>query len=411
MRFTSDTEMKGKKILVGITGGISSYKICNLVRLFVKAGAEVKVIMTPSATKFVSPLTLSVLSKNDVVINTFPDISDYSEAEKSNLSTWHINYGLWADIFVIAPATANSLAKIEAGICDNFLLCTVFAARCPVVLVPSMDEDMYNHRITQRNIENLKNNKFNIFYPIYGELASGLIGMGKMPEPEDIFDYINDNFFTEKDFAGKKILVTAGPTREPLDSVRFISNYSSGKMGFEIAKAAHMRGADVILIAGPVSLKETAGIKRINIESAEEMFTEVKKHFKNRDIIVMASAVSDFKPLKKSTGKIKKEDKNNLNTEFVKTPDILSYLGKNKKKYKLIGFALETDDEMKNAKEKFRKKNLDLIVLNNANVEGAGFEKDTNIVTFICKESFEQLPLMPKYEVANKILTKIKEIQ
>jgi phosphopantothenoylcysteine decarboxylase/phosphopantothenate--cysteine ligase len=402
--------MKGKKILVGITGGISSYKICNLVRLFVKAGAEVKIIMTPSATKFVSPLTLSVLSRNDVVINTFPDIDDYSKAEKSSLSTWHINYGLWADVFVIAPATTNTIAKIEAGICDNFLLCTVFAARCPIVLVPSMDEDMYNHRITQRNIESLKKNDFSIINPVYGELASGLIGMGKMPEPEDIYQYINRNFFTVQDFSGKKVLVTAGPTREPFDPVRFISNYSSGKMGFEIANAAFKRGADVTLISGPVALKESEGIKRININSADDMFDEVKKCYRKQDIIIMASAVSDFKPIKISGKKIKKENKGNLKIEFVKNPDILKFLGENKKKFKLIGFALETDNELKNAREKFLKKNLDLIVLNNPNEEGAGFEKDTNVVTFIAKNSSEKLPLMTKSELANQILSKIKEI-
>jgi phosphopantothenoylcysteine decarboxylase/phosphopantothenate--cysteine ligase len=402
--------MKGKKILVGITGGISSYKICNLVRLFVKAGAEVKIIMTPSATKFVSPLTLSVLSRNDVVINTFPDIDDYSKAEKSSLSTWHINYGLWADVFVIAPATTNTIAKIEAGICDNFLLCTVFAARCPIVLVPSMDEDMYNHRITQRNIESLKKKDFSIINPVYGELASGLIGMGKMPEPEDIYQYINRNFFTVQDFSGKKVLVTAGPTREPFDPVRFISNYSSGKMGFEIANAAFKRGADVTLISGPVALKESEGIKRININSADDMFDEVKKCYRKQDIIIMASAVSDFKPIKISGKKIKKENKGNLKIEFVKNPDILKFLGENKKKFKLIGFALETDNELKNAREKFLKKNLDLIVLNNPNEEGAGFEKDTNVVTFIAKNSSEKLPLMTKSELANQILSKIKEI-
>ncbi len=402
--------MKDKKILIGISGGISAYKICNLVRLFIKAGAEVKVIMTPSATKFVSPLTLSVLSRNDVAINVFPDINDYSKTEKLSLSTWHINYGLWADVFIIAPATVNTMGKIEAGICDNFLLCTVFAARCPVILVPSMDEDMYNHKITQRNISELKKKGFDILYPVYGELASGLIGLGKMPEPEDIYEYVDNNYFIEKDFKGKKILVTAGPTREPFDAVRFISNYSSGKMGFEIAKAACQRGADVTLITGPVTIDAVSGIKRINVNTADEMFKEVKKHYLKQNIIIMASAVSDFMPSKILSGKIKKEGKKNLLSELVRTPDILSFLGKNKKKFKLIGFALETEDDLRNAKEKFRKKNLDLIVLNNANIEGAGFEKDTNVVTLIDKNEHIQLPLMSKYDVANKILNKIREM-
>lgn len=411
MRLLSDTGMKDKKILIGITGGISAYKICSLVRLFVKAGAEVKVIMTPSAAKFVSPLTLSVLSKNDVVVNTFPDVDDYSKVEKLTLSTWHVNYGMWADVFVIAPATVNTIAKIEAGICDNFLLCTVFAARCPVVLVPSMDEDMYNHRITQRNIESLKKKDFTVVNPVFGELASGLVGMGKMPEPEDIFNYVSGNFFTVRDFSGKKVLVTAGPTREPIDPVRFVSNYSSGKMGFEIADAAAKRGAEVTLITGPSVLKESQCVKRINVNTADEMFREVKKYFRNQDVIVMASAVSDFKPVKISDKKIKKENKEILKIDFVKNPDILKFLGDNKKKFKLIGFALETDDELKNAREKFKNKNLDLIVLNNPNVEGAGFEKDTNVVTLLDKKGSEKLPLLLKSEVANKILSKIKDIK
>jgi phosphopantothenoylcysteine decarboxylase/phosphopantothenate--cysteine ligase len=245
---------------------------------------------------------------------------------------------------------------------------------------------------------------------VYGELASGLTGMGKMPEPENIFQYVNSNFFTSKDLSGKKVLVTAGPTREPFDPVRFISNYSSGKMGFEIANAAYKRGADVTLISGPVALKESEGIKRININTADDMFDEVKKCYRKQDIIIMASAVSDFKPVKKSDKKIKKDNKGNLKIEFIKNPDILKFLGENKKKFKLIGFALETDDELKNAREKFRKKNLDLIILNNPDEEGAGFEKDTNIVTFINENGFEKLPLMSKRELADKILSKIKEI-
>ncbi len=393
--------LKGKKIIVGISGGIAAYKICSLVRLLIKSGAEVKVIMTPSAVKFVSPLTLSVLSKNEVVVNMFDD-TDPAKAESVKAGTWHITNGLWADLFVLAPATANTIAKINAGISDNFLLSAVLAARCPVVLVPTMDEDMYRNKITQRNISDLKKYGYKILDPVVGELASGLYGPGKMPEPEEILAFVR-NQFAVKDLKGKKILVTAGPTLQPVDSVRYISNFSSGKMGFEIAKAAYERGAEVTLITGPVNLPDISGVKRIDVTTSDDMFDAVRKNMKGRHLIVMSAAVSDFKPKKVAKGKIKKESAG-LTVELEKTVDILKYLGKNKKGYKLFGFALETDNQLENAKRKLKEKNLDLIILNDPNVKGAGFGTDTNVITLIDRKSSVELPLMTKYEAANLIL-------
>ncbi|HEY5536989.1 MAG TPA: bifunctional phosphopantothenoylcysteine decarboxylase/phosphopantothenate--cysteine ligase CoaBC [Ignavibacteria bacterium] len=397
--------LKGKKILLGITGGIAAYKICNLVRLFVKAGAEVKVIMTPSAAKFVSPLTLSVLSKNEVVINMFPAGDNLEQAESVIAKTWHISYGLWADIFVIAPATANTIAKIVCGISDNFLLSTVLASRCPLIVAPTMDEDMYRNKVTQSNLKKIKELNYDIIDPIEGELASGLFGYGKMAEPETIFEFVRNKLIKKKDLSGKKILITAGPTVEPVDSVRFISNYSSGKMGFEIARAAAERGADVTLITGPVNLDTPGSVKRIDVSSTSEMFNAVRMNMKNKDIIIMSAAVADFKPVKVFDKKVKKEKTGKtFNLELTRTQDILKYLGENKRNIFLIGFALETDEGIQNAKDKLISKNLDMIVLNNPKEKGAGFGTDTNIITLIDKKSVKKLPLLSKYEAGNAIL-------
>jgi phosphopantothenoylcysteine decarboxylase / phosphopantothenate---cysteine ligase len=395
--------LKGKKILLGITGGIAAYKMCNFVRLLVKAGAEVKVIMTPSAAKLVSPLTLSVLSNNEVVINMFPESLESEKLETVNAGTWHIKYGLWADVFIIAPATANSIAKIACGISDNFLLSTVLACRCPVLFAPTMDVDMYNKPVTQENIKKLIDRGYKIIEPVYGELASGLFGMGKMAEPEVMFEELNKFFLKKKDLEGKKILITAGPTLEPIDAVRYISNYSSGKMGFEIANAACERGAEVTLVSGPASLSANPGIKRIDVKTTEEMFNAVKSNLKNKNAVIMSAAVADFKPVNVHSRKIKKED-SDLIIALEKTTDILKYIGKNKKSFFLIGFALETDNGIENARKKLNEKNLDLIVLNNPKEEGAGFNVDTNVVTFITKKKIEKLPKMSKREVGNAIL-------
>lgn len=389
--------------MLGITGGIAAYKMCNFVRLLVKEGAEVKVIMTPSATKLVSPLTLSVLSNNDVIVNMFPDSSDWEKAESVSAGTWHIKYGLWADVFVIAPATANSIAKITYGISDNFLLSTVLACRCPVYVAPTMDVDMYNKPVTQENISKLKERGYKIIEPVYGELASGLFGVGKMAEPDDMLEELKKFFLKKKDLKGKRILITAGPTLEPIDAVRYITNYSSGKMGFEIARAAYERGAEVTLVSGTANLTSNPGINRIDVKTTQEMFDAVKSNLKSKDAIIMAAAVADFKPVKVQSNKIKKEDKS-INISFEKTTDILKYIGKNKKNIFLIGFALETDNEIANAKRKLAEKNLDMVVLNNPKVKGAGFDVDTNVVTLVDNKKTEKLPKMSKYEVGNAIL-------
>ncbi|MBI5401989.1 MAG: bifunctional phosphopantothenoylcysteine decarboxylase/phosphopantothenate--cysteine ligase CoaBC [Ignavibacteriae bacterium] len=397
--------LKGKKILLGITGGIAAYKMCSFVRLLVKAGAEVKVVMTPSAAKLVSPLTLSVLTNNDVVINMYPEHSDPENIETVSAGTWHIKYGLWADVFIIAPATANSIAKITCGISDNFLLSTVLACRCPVFFAPTMDVDMYNKPVTQENIKKLAGRGYMVIEPFYGELASGLFGMGKMAEPEIMFDVLKIHFEKKKDLKNKKVLITAGPTVEPIDAVRYISNYSSGKMGFDLARAADERGADVTLIAGPVNLETPNGIKRIDVKSSDEMYKAVIANLKGKDVVIMTAAVADFKPVNVPGNKIKKEDKNfNMNIELEKTTDILKAVGKNKKNFFLIGFALETDNGIPNAQKKLKEKNLDMIVLNNPKEEGAGFGTDTNVVSLIDKRSIKKLEKMTKYEAGNEIL-------
>ena len=400
--------LNGKKILIGISGGIAAYKICDLVRLFKKSGAEVKVVMTPSAANFVSPITLSTLSGNEVLINIFPELKPET-TESIETKTWHINAGMWADVYLIAPATANTLAKITQGFCDNFLTAIVLAARCPVILAPSMDEDMFKNEITETNLSLLKERGYFIIEPESGELASGLHGIGRMPEPQTLFNYISEFLKgSYKDYTGKKVLVTAGPTYEPIDDVRFIGNYSSGKMGFQIARAASLRGAEVTLISGPSSLNTPRNVKRMNVNTSDEMYAEVQKNYLSFDYIVMSAAVADFKPKKKIKGKIKKEKNADPVIETEKTVDILEFLGKNKKNYKLAGFALEVENEIDNAKTKLKNKNLDLIVLNNPKDEGSGFNTDTNKAKLIDnKNNVIELPLMSKFDLANRILDKL----
>lgn len=396
--------LNGKKILLGISGGIAAYKICDLVRLFKKSGAEVKVVMTPSAANFVSPITLSTLSGNEVLLNIFPDVRPES-TESVETKTWHINAGMWADVFLIAPATANTIAKISQGFCDNFLTAIVLAARCPVIISPSMDEDMLINEATENNITVLKERGYFIIEPETGELASGLRGAGRMPEPQTLYNYIEEFLKgTYRDYSGKKVLVTAGPTFEPIDDVRFIGNHSSGKMGFQIARAASLRGAEVTLISGPSSLQTPRNVNRINVVTADEMFSEVKNNL-SFDYIVMSAAVADFKPKNKLEGKIKKESKDNLIIETERTVDILDFLGKSKKNYNLVGFALEVENGIDNAKSKLKNKNLDLIILNNPGDKGAGFNTDTNKAVIINRNfNIVDLPLMSKFDLSNKIL-------
>ena len=391
--------LSGKNILLGISAGIAAYKTANLVRLFIKAGANVKVVMTPASKDFITPLTLSTLSKNSVH-STFTN-----EEDENTVWNNHVELGLWADIFVIAPATANTLSKMANGVCDNLLLATYLSAKCSVYFAPAMDLDMYKHPTTLHSF-NLLKSFGNIMIPATsGELASGLIGEGRMAEPEDIVTFIENDILDKLPLKGTKVLVTAGPTYEAIDPVRFIGNHSSGKMGFEIAKAAANLGAEVILISGPTH--ETVShnlIHPFKVTSSQEMFNEVHNHFSDVDIAILSAAVADYKPKYVSKQKIKKSD-TTFTIELEKTKDILSSLGKIKKKHYLVGFALETNDELENAKTKLKAKNLDLIVLNSLNDEGAGFGVSTNKVTFITKsEEVIENSLKSKTEVAQDLI-------
>lgn len=391
--------LKGKKILLAVTGSIAAYKTPHIVRLLVKEGAEVKVIMTPAARDFVTPLTLSTVSKNPVIIELF------SEGSWSN----HVMLGRWADLMLVAPLSCNTLAKMANGFCDNMLLATYLSATCPVIVAPAMDEDMWKHTSTKANLKKLEE-AGNIILPVdNGELASGLIGEGRMAEPKNILRYITDHFFLKKDLEGKKVLVTAGPTFEPIDPVRFIGNHSSGKMGIAICEELVKRGANVHLVLGPTtsSIKQN-GIKVQNVQTAEEMYDACITAFGNADIAIMSAAVADYKPVNKAPEKIKK-DSSNLNVELIKTKDILKTLGE--KKYNgqlLVGFALETTNEKENALKKLKSKNADLIVLNSLNDEGAGFGHDTNKITIFEKGGNEIVyDRKSKQQVAKDIVDRI----
>jgi phosphopantothenoylcysteine decarboxylase / phosphopantothenate---cysteine ligase len=385
----------GKKILIGISGSIAAYKIIYLVRTLIKGGAEVKVIMTPSARDFVSPLTLSTLSRNPVLTDLFSDQS------WSN----HVMLGRWADVMLIAPLSCNTLAKMAYGHCDNLLLATYLSATCPVVVAPAMDEDMWHHPTTKKNLELLQSYGNTVIPAEKGELASGLFGDGRMAEPDAILQFISERFFLTRPLAGKKVLVTAGPTYEAIDPVRFIGNHSSGKMGIAIAKELYRRGAEVTLVLGPVSMPFSSnGIRLVNVTSAEEMYQACHKVFGEVDLAVLSAAVADYTPTSKASQKIKKKE-DNLNLELTKTKDILKSLGEIKRDDQvLVGFALETNDEKQNALAKLKQKNADLIVLNSMNDPGAGFRKDTNKVTiFNANGSETEFETKSKEEVAKDI--------
>ena len=393
--------ISGKNILLGITAGIAAYKTASLVRLFVKSGAQVKVVMTPAAKDFITPLTLSTLSKN-------PVFSTFTQDDENETWNNHVELGLWADLMVIAPATANTLSKMANGTCDNLLLATYLSAKCPVYIAPAMDLDMYKHQSTQDNLDKLKSFG-NYIIPVgSGELASGLEGEGRMAEPEEILDYIEKNILESLPLKNKFVLVTAGPTYEAIDPVRFIGNHSSGKMGFFIAKKAAALGAKVFLVSGPSSeIVNDNNIEIRRVTSAAEMLTEVRKSFDDCDIGIFSAAVSDFKPKNPYSTKIKKTD-NSLNLELEKTPDVLSEMSKLKKNQILVGFALETDNEMENAQSKLSRKNLDIIVLNSLNDPGAGFGTSTNKVTFITAEGeVIEGSLKSKTKVAEDLLNLI----
>jgi phosphopantothenoylcysteine decarboxylase / phosphopantothenate---cysteine ligase len=394
--------ISGKNILLGISAGIAAYKTASLVRLFVKAGANVKVVMTPASKDFITPLTLSTLSKN-------PVYSSFTNEEDDN-AMWnnHVDLALWADIFLIAPATANTLSKMSNGICDNLLLATYLSAKCPVYFAPAMDLDMYKHKSTIQSFKALKSYG-NIMIPATsGELASGLVGEGRMAEPEDILQFIENDILDKLPLKGKKVLITAGPTYEAIDPVRFIGNHSSGKMGFEIAKASANLGAEVILITGPTHEKISHSlINTISVTSAQEMYNAAHEYFETSNIAILSAAVADFKPKLVASQKIKKTS-DTLIIELEKTKDILASLGAIKTHQFLVGFALETNNEIENAKDKLKRKNLNLIVLNSLNDEGAGFKSDTNKVTFIDdKNQITQFKLKSKTEVATDLLNEI----
>ncbi|MDO5981186.1 bifunctional phosphopantothenoylcysteine decarboxylase/phosphopantothenate--cysteine ligase CoaBC [Flavivirga spongiicola] len=396
--------LSGKNILLGISAGIAAYKTASLVRLFIKAGANVKVVMTPASKDFITPLTLSTLSKH-------PVYSSFTNEEDDN-AVWnnHVDLGLWADVFVIAPATANTLSKMVNGTSDNLLLATYLSAKCAVYFAPAMDLDMYKHPSTVSSFNTLKDFG-NIMIPATsGELASGLVGEGRMAEPEDIVAFIENDILDKLPLKGKKILITAGPTHEAIDPVRFIGNHSSGKMGFEIAKAAANLGAEVILVTGPTHQEVIHTlIQTIPVTSAQDMYESVHMYFKDVDVAILSAAVADFKPKEVASQKIKKKEPT-LTLELEKTKDILASLGAIKNNQYLVGFALETNNELENAKGKLKRKNLNLIVLNSLKDKGAGFKNDTNKVTFIDdKEAVTEFKLKPKAAVAKDLLSKIIE--
>lgn len=395
--------LKGKKILLGVTGSIAAYKAALLIRLLVKQGAEVKVIMTPAALDFITPLTLSTLAKN-------PVLTDF---QKSDAGEWnnHVELGLWGDALVVAPASANTLASMANGLCDNVLLATYLSARCPVFLAPAMDLDMLQHPSTQQNISRLNQFGNRFISTNFGELASGLMGDGRMAEPEEVITYLENYFSGKKKLEGKKALVTAGPTYEAIDPVRFIGNHSSGKMGFAIAEALAETGAHVDLVAGPTHLQTSQkGIVVHPVTSAEEMFKQCQELFPRADITVLSAAVADYKPVTKSEQKIKKTE-GNIMLELTKTLDIAEELGKMKKDGQIIvGFALETENERNNAEKKLYAKNFDFIVLNSMNDLGAGFGVSTNKVEIISrKNGSKKFALKPKKEVALDIVAAILE--
>lgn len=382
--------IKGKKIILGITGSIAAYKSASLIRLLIKEGVEVKVIMTPLAKEFITPLTLATLSKQPVLVDFFnPENGDWNS---------HVDLGLWADAFIIAPATANTIGKMAQGIADNLLLTTYLSSKCPVFIAPAMDLDMFAHPSTRKNLETLKSYGNLIIEPSVGELASGLEGKGRMEEPDKILEYL-DNYFEPQTMFAKKVLITAGPTYEKIDPVRFIGNFSSGKMGFALAEVCAKQGAEVTLITGPVKMSlKNKNIERINVESAEEMHKAVMARFEQMDGAILCAAVADFTPINQSDYKLKR-NADNLQISLKPTADIAAEVGRIKKHEQfLVGFALETNNEEANAKDKINRKNFDFIVLNSLQDPNSGFGFDTNKVSIIHRSGLQR-----KYELKNKL--------
>lgn len=394
--------LQGKTVLLGVTGGIAAYKIPNLCSLLVKQGVNVETILTENARKIVSPIPFESLSGNRCHTDTF-DPMDTAKVE-------HIHLASRADLLVIAPASANMIAKLRWGLADDMLSTTALACTCEKLLVPAMNTDMYENAATQENLAVLRQRGFIIMEPLSGRLACGAVGKGKMPEPQDIFDRIEAILAWEKDLFGKRVLVTAGPTQEPIDPVRFITNHSSGKMGYAIAKAAMLRGAEVTLVAGPTALADPPLIRTIHIKTAQDMYEAVTANAPEMDIIIKAAAVADYTPETVADNKIKKTD-GDMFIPLKRTQDILGYLGQHRVPgQKLCGFSMETENMLENSRKKLAKKNLDMIVANNVKVSGAGFQGDNNVITMITAEDVREFPLMSKTEAAHAILDRILEL-
>ena len=402
----SRNSLRGKHIVLGISGGIAAYKSAMLVRLFIKAGAEVQVVITPNGKEFITPVTLATLSGKPVI----------SEFFTANTGEWHshVDLGIWADLMVVAPATASTIAKMANGVADNMLVTTYLSAKEKVMVAPAMDLDMWAHPSTQRNVETLRSDGVLIVEPGSGELASHLCGKGRMAEPDEIADAAAAYFNSREDLAGKKVVISAGPTYEKIDPVRFIGNYSSGKMGFAIAKACTARGAETVVVAGPVdgSLSLPSGVRRVDVQSARDMLEAMTAEFADADIVILAAAVADYAPAECADHKIKREGMEEMTVRLVRNPDIAATLGRlnadDGRKRCLVGFALETDNEQANAEDKLIRKGLDMIVLNSLRDPGAGFATDTNRITIIDRRGrSRQYPLKSKREVADDIVDAI----
>lgn len=390
--------LKGKKIILGITGSIAAYKACYIIRGLIKQGAEVQVVITPAGKEFITPITLSALTSKPVISDFF--------AQRDGTWNSHVDLGLWADAMLIAPATASTIGKMANGIADNMLITTYLSAKAPVFVAPAMDLDMYAHPSTQKNLDTLRSYGNHIIEPGTGELASHLVGKGRMEEPENIIRVLDEYFSASCELKDKRIVITAGPTFEKIDPVRFIGNYSSGKMGFALAEECARRGALVTLVAGPVHLNtQHSRITRINVESAEEMYEAAERNFPEADAAILCAAVADYRPATMAEKKIKREKEQELTLPLKATRDIAASLGAIKKEHQcLVGFALETDNEQQNAEGKLERKNLDFIVLNSLKDEGAGFRHDTNKISIIDRKNRTDYPLKPKTEVAQDII-------
>ena len=395
--------LTGKKIVLGVTGSIAAYKIAGLASMLVKQHADVHVIMTKNACNFINPITFETLTKNKCLVDTFDRNFEFSVK--------HVSLAQSADVFLIAPASANVIGKVANGICDDMLTTTVCATRKPVLISPAMNTGMYENPIVQDNLKKLASFGYTIIEPATGRLACGDNGKGKMPEPEELFDNILLAIAREKDFEGKRVLISAGPTQEAIDPVRYITNHSSGKMGYALAKMAKLRGADVTIVSGPVSIKPFSGINVVDVKSAEDMFESITSRSEDADIVIMCSAVADYTPAVYSEQKVKKHEDEDMSIQLSRTKDILQHLGQHKReKQVLVGFSMETEDLINNSKAKLEKKNVDFICANSISTNQTGFGVDTNKVTIISKNDITELPLCSKENTADKILDRIYEI-